>query len=118
MRGFVPDLELDKLLRTHSVVMLPYRADFRAQSGVLSQAIAYRVPVVSTDAGAVGDTVRSFNIGCVAPSPSARSLAEAVLRLYRMPPRELEMNLDAAAKTLDWNRVAYALSEAYDNICR
>lgn len=117
-RGFVPDLELDGLLRTHSVVMLPYRADFRAQSGVLSQAIAYRVPVVSTDAGAVGDTVRSFNIGCVAPSPSARSLAEAVLRLYRMPPRELETNLDAAAKTLDWNRVAYTLSEAYDNICR
>jgi len=116
--GFVPDLELDKLLRTHSVVMLPYRDDFRAQSGVLCQAISYRVPVVSTDVGAVGDTVRSFNIGCVAESKSARSLAEAVLQLYCMPPRQLEMNLNAAARTLDWDQVAYTLSEAYDNICR
>jgi glycosyltransferase involved in cell wall biosynthesis len=98
--------------------MLPYRADFRAQSGVLSQAISYRVPVVSTGAGAVGDTVRSFNIGSVVPSATARSLAEDVRRLYQAPPRELEMNLEAAAKTLDWNRIADALSDVYDNICR
>jgi glycosyltransferase involved in cell wall biosynthesis len=87
-RGFVPDEELDLLLRTHSVVMLPYRSDFQAQSGVLNRAIAYRVPVVATDVGAVGETVRRFGLGCVVLPGCAAALARGVRTLYALPPQK------------------------------
>jgi glycosyltransferase involved in cell wall biosynthesis len=115
--GFLPDAELDQLLRTHSVVMLPYRKDFQAQSGVLSQAIAYRVPVVATDVGAVGDTARRFGLGCVVPPGSAAGLALGVERLYESVPAQLEVRLEAAARALAWDSVASTLSQVYDRIC-
>jgi glycosyltransferase involved in cell wall biosynthesis len=116
-RGFVPDEELDKLLRTHSVVMLPYRSDFNAQSGVLSQAIAYRIPVVATDVGAVGETVRRFGLGCVAPPGTSEGLAQGVRRLYQLNPEELAPRLASAARALAWDSVACDLSQVYDDIC-
>lgn len=115
--GFVPDEELDTLLRTHSAVMLPYRTDFHAQSGILSQAIAYRVPVVATDVGAVGETVLRFGLGCVVPPGTPAALAEGVRRLYDLRRQELATRLTDAAKALAWNSVARVLNDIYDAVC-
>lgn len=118
LSDFVPDDELDILLRTHSAVLLPYRSDFLAQSGVLSQAIAYGIPVVATRVGAVGETVLQFGIGCVVPPGSPEALAEGVRRLYELDPEELAARLVDAAKALAWNCVARTLSDVYDAVCR
>jgi glycosyltransferase involved in cell wall biosynthesis len=115
--GFVRDEELDLLLRTHSAVMLPYRTDFHAQSGILSQAIAYRVPVVATDVGAVGETVLRFGLGCVVPPGMPAALAEGVRRLYDLRRQELATHLADAANALAWNSVARVLNDVYDAVC-
>lgn len=117
MSGFVPDEELDIVLRTHSVVMLPYRTDFNAQSGVLSQSIAYGLPVVATDVGAVGETVHKFGLGCVVAPGKALDLAQGVRRLYDLSAEELALQLADAGKALAWSFVAARLSEVYDRLC-
>lgn len=117
LAGFVPDAELDLLLRSHSAVMLPYRTDFHAQSGVLSQAVAYHVPVVATDVGAVGETVQGLGLGCVVPPGSPAALAEGVRRLYRLTFAELARRLAEAGKALSWNAAASTLSKVYDIVC-
>lgn len=118
LRGFVPDPDLDQLFRTHSAVVLPYRPDFKAQSGVLSQAISYRLPVVVTDVGALGETVRKLGIGTVAPPGSAAEFAEGVRRLYSLMPETLAAALSSAASSLAWSSVARATLEIYDDVRR
>ena len=49
-----------------SWVLLPY-VSFHSQSGVLADAYTYRVPLVVTDVGAIGPTVRSDGTGFVVP---------------------------------------------------
>ena len=53
--------------------MLPYRKI--ESSGVLATALGYGRPVVVTDVGSLGDTVREFHAGFVAHpnDPSCRS---------------------------------------------
>jgi glycosyltransferase involved in cell wall biosynthesis len=114
---FVPEESLDFLLRTHSVVALPYRADFNAQSGVLSQAIAYQIPVVATNLGAVGDTVLQYGLGCLVAPGSPEALAEGVRRLYELNPQALATRLAEAAKALSWDSAAGTLSDVYDAVC-
>ena len=112
--GYVPDEDLDVLLRTHSSVILPYSTGFQAQSGVLSQAITYRLPLVVTDVGALGETVRQFGIGCVVPPERPAALAEGIRGLYHLQPQELATRLARAAQALAWKSVASALTEVYD----
>jgi len=69
-----------ELFRRASLVVLPYTA-FSSQSGVLHDAYAQGRPVIVTDVGALGDTVREDGTGIVVPPGDAAALAETVERL-------------------------------------
>jgi glycosyltransferase involved in cell wall biosynthesis len=114
--GFVPDAEIPGLLDTAAVVVLPYRSI--VYSGVLSLALGYARPVVVSDLGAVGDTVRDFGAGRVVPAEDASALADACV--------ELLTNRDALARAhegalaaraeLTWAKAADAHVRLYDDI--
>ncbi len=80
--GFVPLERKYELFREASVVVLPYRR-FGSQSGVLHDAYGHGRPVVVTDAGALGDTVREDGAGCVAAFTPASIAAELETALDR-----------------------------------
>jgi D-inositol-3-phosphate glycosyltransferase len=63
--GFVPDNEVSAYYAAADVVALPYEEGFQAQSGVLMEAYGYDSPVVVTDVGALGETVRADRTGVV-----------------------------------------------------
>lgn len=81
------ELERVSLQRKHelfaqaSVVALPYTS-FASQSGVLHDAYAFERPVIVTDVGALGETVREDSTGAVArpsdPKDFAARLREAL----------------------------------------
>ena len=74
----VYDRELKRsLLRSADLVVLPYTT-FESQSGVLGDAYEFGVPVVASDVGAVGPTVRSDGTGWVVPPGDATALREAI----------------------------------------
>lgn len=73
----VPIARKIELFRQASVVVLPYTS-FTSQSGVLHDAYAQGRPVVVTDVGALGDTVREDGTGLVVPPGDAATLARTI----------------------------------------
>ncbi len=65
-----------------SVNVLPYTS-FESQSAVLQDAYANSIPLIVTDVGALGSTVRSEGTGWVVPPSDANALAEAILECLR-----------------------------------
>jgi glycosyltransferase involved in cell wall biosynthesis len=69
---YVPDAEVPDIVACSDLVALPYREGFASASAVLQMAAAYAKPVVASDVGEIGPTVRGRQLGvCVEPgSPS------------------------------------------------
>ncbi|AKL74381.1 glycosyltransferase [Actinobacteria bacterium IMCC26256] len=68
-----------------SVNVLPYTS-FESQSAVLQDAYANSVPLIVSDVGALGSTVRSEGTGWVVPPSDAKALAEAIIESLRDDP--------------------------------
>ncbi|MEI8335332.1 MAG: glycosyltransferase family 4 protein [Actinomycetes bacterium] len=65
-----------------AVNVLPYTS-FESQSAVLQDAYANLVPLIVSDVGALGSTVRSEGTGWVVPPSDVNALAEAILECLR-----------------------------------
>lgn len=76
---FIPDLEVAQLFLDADVVVLPYLE--ASQSGVLHLACSFGRPVIATDVGELGVTVRAQGIGLVVPAGDGAALARALERL-------------------------------------
>jgi glycosyltransferase involved in cell wall biosynthesis len=113
----IPDSEISGVFTGASLAMLPY-TEFHAQSGVLHLAIAYGIPAVVTDVGALGEQVRREGIGTVTPAPDPAELARSVL--MTLEPAAYEAARErcmALARTLSWSAAAQLTFEAYRQIC-
>ena len=112
--GFISQDEVDALMRTASVVVLPYRRG--DASGVLSTAIAHGRPAVVSDLGAMGETVREFGAGASVPPDDVPALADACARLLgdEGALKAAFHGTRAAARALTWS----ASAEAHDRLYR
>jgi glycosyltransferase involved in cell wall biosynthesis len=116
--GFVSDGEVPPLLDSSTVVVLPYRRT--DASGVLATAIGHGRPVVVTDVGSLGETVRDFGLGEVVPPDDAGALAEACVRLLDDPARLLAAfeGTRAARRALTWDAAAAEHERVYEAVSR
>jgi glycosyltransferase involved in cell wall biosynthesis len=78
--SYHPDREIDALLAAAAVVVLPYRRRVDS-SGVLASALGRGRPVLVSDVGNLGETVREFGAGAVVPPDDVGALAAACVRL-------------------------------------
>jgi len=110
---FIEDEEAALLLKSSSLVVLPY-SSFAAQSGVLHDALAQGLPVVVTDVGALGQSVRSWGIGQVVPPDDSGALADAIREILT-PNRyeEARRAVERVRSDLSWDRAAEITIEAY-----
>ncbi len=110
---FIPDELVGTYFRAADIVLLPYKPSFESQSGVLFQAYRYHVPVVVTDVGSLGDTVRQDGAGLVVPPDSPGLLADAF-------GPALDLQPDIAWKDLErrysWTQVAKRTVALYQEI--
>jgi glycosyltransferase involved in cell wall biosynthesis len=112
--GFVPDADVAALMRDAAAVVLPYRRT--DASGVLATAIGHGRPVVVSDVGSLGETVREFGLGEVVPPGDAHALAEACGRLLADPAR-LQAAFEgtrAARAALTWDAAAAEHERIYE----
>ena len=107
---FLADAEIADVMEEAAVVVLPYR--HIESSGVLATALGHGRPVVVTDVGSLGDTVREFEAGAVVPPEDAAALAEACSRLLREPTQAAT----AAPQLLSWERSAEAHERLYEQV--
>ncbi len=118
MDRFVDDDEMVRLFERSSLVVLPYTS-FAAQSGVLHDALAHGLPVVVTEVGALGESVRSWGIGQVVPPNDDAALAAAIRQMLN-PSCYVQASgaVDRVKNDLSWDRVAEIVIEAYRHVRR
>src|ERR1043166_5733573 len=104
--GFFPDDGGAGLMHGATLVVLPYRRT--DASGVLATAIGHGRPVVVTDVGSLGETVRDFGLGEVVPPDDERALADACLGLLTDRDRLAAAfaGTHGARKALTWDAAA------------
>lgn len=81
--GFVADRDVAQLFLDADVVVLPYSE--ASQSGVLMIAATFGKPVIVTDVGELGQTVRNCGAGLVVPPRDPAALAKALVALHENP---------------------------------
>jgi glycosyltransferase involved in cell wall biosynthesis len=114
--GAVPPKRISELLTASDVFVLASR--FEGYGMALAEAVAHGLPVVSTTAGAIPDTV-PVGAGILVPPDDARALAEALWRVIRIPDerKRLAMNARAAAVHLPtWQNSARQFATAIERV--
>jgi len=112
---FLPDGEIADLLEEATVVVLPYRKI--ESSGVLATALGHGRPVVVTDVGSLGDTVREFGAGVVAHPNDPSSLAASCVALLRRDAlADAVHGTKRAREALSWDRAAEAHERLYEQV--
>lgn len=100
------------IFSSSDIVVLPYE-DFHAQSGVLFDAIAHRLPVVTGRGGTLGRTVEELGIGVLAESLAPQALRSAINAAAGLTPGELSRGWSAADDRYSWNRAAQLTAAVY-----
>ena len=115
LERYLPDDEVEAVFKAADVAVLPYRT--ATQSGVTHAAYALGVPVITTNVGGLGETVRDGATGLVVPPEDPRALAEAILRFFE---DDLGPGLRAGVQSLrqehSWRSLAERTLELVDSL--
>lgn len=113
LHEYIEEASLHELWNSHSAIVLPYTAEFKAQSGVLFLAVGLETPIIASDSGGLQETLAEHRIGEIMPSNTATGLVQALRNLYSRPVDELERGFESAKRDLSWDRNARRAMEAY-----
>ncbi len=105
---FIGDKEVPRFFSAADAVVLPYRT--ATQSGITAVAYHFGVPVVATDVGGLGDTVRNGSTGVLLRGGSPDEVAHGIHALFAMDQQALHNNIAAMRKELSWNKFATAFA--------
>jgi len=113
---FIPEEEVAGLFARASLVVIPYTV-FSSQSGVLHTALGHGRPVVVSDIGAMGESVRRWGVGEVVPPGDVAGLASGIERA--LTPARYAAAVEASARVRNestWARMAQATIEVYRTV--
>jgi glycosyltransferase involved in cell wall biosynthesis len=116
---FIEGDEKARLFEQSSLVVLPYGSSVTGTSAVMHDALAYGLPVVATDVGSLGRSVRCWGVGRVVPPNDDAALAGAVREM--LTPRhytEASKAVGRVREGLSWNRAAEITIEVYRSVGR
>jgi glycosyltransferase involved in cell wall biosynthesis len=105
--GWVPEVEVPRLLAAADLVVLPYRSG--SQSAVAPMALSAGVPVLTTDVGGVAEIVRHGVDGLVVEPGSVDALATALVDLDRPALERLARGAIEGRGRLTWDGYAHEL---------
>lgn len=113
---YLDDAELPGLFANATIAVFPYRW-FQAQSGAMHDAVTNEVPVVGTDVGAIGGTIRNWDIGEVAQPNDPTSLANAIRTLLEpVRYRRAIAGVRRAISEHGWDQTAASTLAAYEAV--
>jgi glycosyltransferase involved in cell wall biosynthesis len=112
---YIPLAAIGPLLRTATLVALPYRS--ATASGVLQTAYAFERPVVITDVGGLPEAVHDGITGLVVPPGDRHALARALVKLLADPVEASRMGIAGrrlAEQEFSWSDIAGTVA----GVCR
>ena len=77
--SFIPDSDIHYYFNRASVLLMPYHE--ASQSGVAAMALPFGLPVVSTDVGAISETIVDGKHGKIVPVGDMKKFAESVYEI-------------------------------------
>jgi glycosyltransferase involved in cell wall biosynthesis len=99
--GYVPSGDVATFFSAADAVVLPYRA--ATQSGVVSLAFGHGVPVITCNAGDLGNQVEHGRTGWVVRETGANALADGILDYFGRSDRQsLERNIEETCRRSSW----------------
>ncbi len=116
---YLPMDEVGRLMRTASVVVLPYRS--ATASGVLQVAYAFERPVVVTETGALPEAVEHGVTGLIVPPEDHDALVRAMVKLLDDPTEAAAMGRRAkqwADEAFGWTAIATTVLGVCRSIAR
>lgn len=118
--GFVSPLRLRELLGEADVVLLPYDSDDQVTSGVLTEAMASTVPVVSTAFPHAVELLGDGRGGIVVPHKQPAAIAAALTRILGTPGVAAVMSAHNATMTslVSWPNVAGQYRQLFNALMR
>lgn len=113
--GYLPDEEVEGLLRKATIAVFPYLSGESA-SGALATALGHGRPAVVTDV--LAETVNEYGAGLVVPPGDPGALAEACRRLLdnRGALAQAFHGTEWARKALSWESIAEAHERLYTDL--
>jgi glycosyltransferase involved in cell wall biosynthesis len=115
--GVQSERELVEWYKRASLLVIPSKYESFGISAI--EAMAFQLPVVATDAGALPETVRNNDEAIIVPKGDSRALADAMIRVCSLPANkharpnsQLALVCDAFAPA----RAAKATLELYDSL--
>jgi glycosyltransferase involved in cell wall biosynthesis len=114
---FVTEPEIPAYFRRADLVVLPYREI--EQSGVLSTALAFGVPLLLTSVGGFTEVGERYGAARIVPAGDARSLGNALADLLRNDAARAALSdaaRRAAAGPYSWSRAAELTEELYRSL--
>ena len=113
---FVDDDEIAGIFAMSGLLVLPYTFFF-GQSGVLRLAMQFGLPVVASDIGGPGESIREWGVGtCVVPN-DPKALAEGIRRMMEPKGYESARNTTEIVRdALSWEHTAELTWQAYLSI--
>ncbi len=107
---YIPNEEVPALFRAADLVVLPYRE--ATQSGVVSVAYQFEVPVVATQVGGLAEVVRQGETGYLVPPDDPDALAGKI-RQYFSENRKAEFrrNIVSFRERLTWGQVVSSIED-------
>ncbi len=105
--GYVDHTTTLRLFEQATVVCLPYRE--ASQSGVAALAVGLGVPIVASDVGGIGESLRSGLDAILVPPSDPSALAAALAQLLDEPARRVAMSRhqeERASTDLSWSQIA------------
>lgn len=99
--GFVPDNEMPVWFSAADAVVLPYRE--ATQSGVTAAAFHFNKPVISSDVGALSESIDQGVTGMLVEPGSAAALKEAIQNWFSVEHPKTVSAIEAHCEAYSWN---------------
>ena len=107
---YINDDMVTTLFSAADVLVLPYRS--ATQSGVVALAYQLETPMIATDVGALGESIRSTETGIVAEGLSPEEIASAVSEYFENDKTNLYLkNIKQEKSRLSWKNFIAQIEE-------
>lgn len=114
LSGYIPNEAVAGLFQRSSAVVLPYIES--SQSGVAAIAYSLGTPVIASDIGGLGETIRHDVDGLLVPPADATALANAIVRLLEdsnLQTRIQQAAFERCQQDLNWSNIAADTVKVY-----
>jgi glycosyltransferase involved in cell wall biosynthesis len=116
IRRYISNEEVSDVFRIADAVVLPYKKSFHAQSGVLHLSIGYEKPCIVSDVGAIGATVRNYDLGLVVKAEDPAAFRNGIISLFDRLDKKSLFNFRKCKEDNNWDKVAHKVISAYNEL--